>query len=191
MNKFFRIILFFIFVFIIACQKVETFEKEIFNFNLLPSIMFNAENKNINSLYEENIEEPFYDHSLNKKPIEYLKELLVNNFNTVGTSNYVEINIIDASVKKYEIPNTESSKFQEKTILMFEANFMLEFLLYDDSNFLLSNIVVESERTITSGKLISLIESDIIIEKLIYDSLKDLTKKSEELLKIHMSEYLL
>ena len=190
-NKLYKIILFFIIVFIISCQKVETFEKEIFNFNLLPNILFNAEIKNINSLYEEKHEEPYYDHSLDKKPIEYLKELLGNNFNTGGTTNYLEIKIIDASLKKYEIPNTESGKFQENTILMYQTNFMLEFLLYDDSNFLLSSIIVESERTITSGKFISLIELEKIIESLIYDSLRDLSKKSDELLKNYMSEYLL
>ena len=190
-NKFYKIILFSIIIFVISCQKVEKFEKEIFDFNLLPNIMFNAEGKNIISLYEENFEEPFYDHSLDKKPIEYLKELLDNNFHTEGINNYLEIKIIDASLKKYEIPNTESSRFQEKTIFMYEINFMLEFSLYDDSNFFLSSTIVESKRTITSSKFISLMQSDRIIEILINNSLRDLSKKSEELLKIYMSEYLL
>jgi hypothetical protein len=74
---------------------------------------------------------------------------------------------------------------------MYEINFMLEFSLYDDSNFFLSSTIVESKRTITSSKFISLMQSDRIIEILINNSLRDLSKKSEELLKIYMSEYLL
>ena len=68
---------------------------------------------------------------------------------------------------------------------------LVEFILYDDSNFLLANTIVESNRTTTSGKYISLHESSIIIDTLILDCLKDFSIKTEQLTKTHMGKYIL
>ena len=101
------------------------------------------------------------------------------------------VNIIDSSLKKIEVANTNDNKYAGKKIFLFEINYLAEYILYDDSNAILSTTTVETKRSITSGKFISLMESDRIIESLILDALIDFTKKTEELIKIHMSEYIL
>ena len=101
------------------------------------------------------------------------------------------MNILDASLKKSEVPNTNKRKYGEKTIFLFELSFLVEFILYDDSKFVLANSIVEAKRTTTSGKFISLMESEKIIDTLILDCLIDFSKKSEELIQIHMNNFLL
>ena len=63
--------------------------------------------------------------------------------------------------------------------------------MHDDSNVIRSATTVETKRSVTSGKFISLMESDRIIDSLILDALTDFAKKTEELIKIHMSGYIL
>ena len=74
---------------------------------------------------------------------------------------------------------------------MYEANFLVEFILYNDDNAILANTIVEAKRTTTSGKFISLDENEKIIDNLIYDCLIDFTKKSNELIKDHMKNFIL
>ena len=68
---------------------------------------------------------------------------------------------------------------------------MAEFVLYDDSNFILSSVIVESQRTTTSGKYISLDQIENIIDLLILDCLRDFTNKSDELINTHMSQFII
>ena len=65
------------------------------------------------------------------------------------------------------------------------------FLLYNDSDNILATTKVEVFRSTTSGKFISLNERNRILDNITLDSLRDLSIKSDELLKIHMSEYIL
>jgi hypothetical protein len=128
---------------------------------------------------------------LPKPPKEHLKSWIESNFAIIGTENKLIINIIDSSLTKSEVANANAKKYEEKTIYLFEINYLAEYILYDDSNAILSSTTVETKRSITSGKFISLMESDRIIESLILDALTDFTKKTEELIKIHMSGYIL
>ncbi len=100
-------------------------------------------------------------------------------------------NIVDASLKKTERENKNKKKYQEKTEFFYEIHFLIEFELYDDNNFTLATISAETERTTTSSKFISLSEREQILDTLILDALIDISLKSDELLKTHMSEYLL
>ena len=68
---------------------------------------------------------------------------------------------------------------------------MIEFELYDDNNFMLATINAETERTTTSSKFVSLNEKERVLDTLILEALLDISLKSDELLKTHMSEYLL
>ena len=56
---------------------------------------------------------------------------------------------------------------------------------------MLATINAETERTTTSGKFISLNEKERILDTLILDALIDISLKSDELLKTHLSEYLI
>ena len=68
---------------------------------------------------------------------------------------------------------------------------MIEFEIFDDNNFMFASINAETERSTTSSKFISLSEKERILDTLILEALIDITLKSDELLKTHMSEYLL
>ena len=94
-------------------------------------------------------------------------------------------------MKKTEIPNIDSKKYEEKTIFLYEVNYLVEFVIYDDSNFKLASTIVEANRTTTSGKHISLIEVERIIDDMIYKCLKDFSNKSKDLIKDHMNQYIL
>ena len=67
---------------------------------------------------------------------------------------------------------------------------MVEYELYDDSGFLLANVLVESSRSTTSKKYISINETEIIISDLINNALNDFTKESMLLLTEYMREYI-
>jgi len=186
-----KIFIFIILVFISSCQKVEILDPIVFDYNQFTNVSINAEKKNTIILYEPKFVEPFIDHSLENSPILYFNNWSKNNIQTFGTRNHFEINVIDASVKKTEIPNIDSKKYKEKTIFLYEVNYLVEFVIYDDSNFKLASTIVEANRTTTSGKYISLIETERIIDDMIYKCLKDFSNKTKELIKDHMNQYIL
>ena len=186
-----RIFILIILLFFSSCQKVEILDPIVFDNNQFTKISINAEKKNTIILYEPRYVEPFIDHSLDNSPILYFNDWTTNNIQTLGTSNYFEINIIDASVKKTEIPNIDSKKYEEKTIFLYEVNYLVEFVIYDDTNFKLASTIVEANRTTTSGKYISLIETERIIDNMIHKCLKDFSNKAKELIKDHMNQYIL
>ena len=186
----FSILLFFLFS-LSSCNKIEVIDKIVFDYNQLPKIVFSAEQKIIKETYETKFSDPFIDYSLSKPPKEHLKSWIESNFSIIGTENKLIINIIDSSLKKSEVVNANANKYEEKTIFLFEINYLADYILYDNSNAMLSSTTVETKRSITSGKFISLMESDRIIDSLILEALTDFAKKTEELIKIHMSEYIL
>ena len=181
----------FVFLGLFSCQQVEILDKIVFDYNQLPKIVISAEQKNIIELYESKFSEPYIDNSLEKPPKEYLIKWLESNLEIIGTENLFVINILDASLKKSEIPNINSKRYEEKTIFLYEVNFLVEFILYADSNLILANSLVEAKRTTTSSKFISLMESERIIDILIFDCIKDFAAKSEELIKLHLNSFIL
>ena len=191
-NNFLQFFILLIFLFAVSsCNKIEVLDEIVFDYDQLPKIVFRAEQKKIKETYETKFSDPFIDHSLPKPPKEHLKSWIESNFSIIGTENKLIINIIDSSLTKSEVANANAKKYEEKTIYLFEINYLAEYILYDDLNTVLSSTTVETKRSITSGKFISLMESDRIIESLILDALTDFTKKTEELIKIHMSGYIL
>ena len=191
-NNFLQFFILLIFLFAVSsCNKIEVLDEIVFDYDQLPKIFFSAEQKKIRETYETKFSDPFIDYSLPKPPKEHLKSWIESNFAIIGTENKLIINIIDSSLTKSEVANANAKKYEEKTIYLFEINYLAEYILYDDSNAILSSTTVETKRSITSGKFISLMESDRIIESLILDALTDFAKKTEELIKIHMSGYIL
>ena len=187
--RYFILLAFLLVVF--SCNKIEVLDQIVFDYNQLPKIVLSAEQKKITETYEAKFSDPFIDHSLIKPPKEHLKSWIDSNLAIIGTENKLIINIIDSSLTKSEVENANAKKYEEKTIYLFEINYLAEYILYDDSNAILSSTTVETKRSITSGKFISLMESDRIIDNLILDALTDFAKKTEELIKIHMSGYIL
>ena len=191
-NNFLQFFILLIFLFAVSsCNKIEVLDEIVFDYDQLPKIVFSAEQKKVKETYETKFSDPFIDYSLPKPPKEHIKYWIESNFAIIGTENKLIINIIDSSLTKSEVANANAKKYEEKTIYLFEINYLAEYILYDDSNAILSSTTVETKRSITSGKFISLMESDRIIESLILDALTDFAKKTEELIKIHMSGYIL
>ena len=191
-NNFLQFFILLIFLFAVSsCNKIEVLDEIVFDYDQLPKIVFSAEQKKVKETYETKFSDPFIDYSLPTPPKEHLKSWIESNFAIIGTENKLIINIIDSSLTKSEVANANAKKYEEKTIYLFEINYLAEYILYDDSNAILSSTTVETKRSITSGKFISLMESDRIIESLILDALTDFAKKTEELIKIHMSGYIL
>ena len=176
--------------FFTSCQNSENLEEVFFDNNILAKITFYAEEKIINEVYNSKFVEPYIDHSLEKPPITHLYSWLEKNINVFGTENKLVINILDASLKKLTKQNESAKKFEAKDIFYYEIYYSLEFILYDDTNSILSSTIVETERSTTSGQFISLIETDRIIDKLILNALTDATLTSDELIKIHMSKFI-
>ena len=182
----------FVFFFVLlSCQPIEIIEPEVFDNDQLSSISINAKNIEIKQTYETKFVEPYIDHSLEYTPVERLKSWIQTNVNTFGKKNKLKINILDASIKKIEEQNLKAKKFEETDIYKYELFYLIEFSLYDDTNYLIASTIVESFRSTTSGRFISILETEKIIDDLILESLRDITKESKRLIILYMSDYIL
>ena len=182
----------FVFFFVLlSCQPIEIIEPVVFDNNQLSSISINAKNIEIKQTYEPKFTDPYIDHSLEQPPIERIKSWIQNNVNTFGRKNELKINILDASIKKIEEQNLKAKKFEETDIYKYELFYLIEFSLYDDTSYLIASTIVESFRSTTSGRFISILETEKIIDDLILESLRDITKESKRLIILYMSDYIL
>tara|TARA_Y100001970_G_C14181663_1_gene830169 strand:+ start:527 stop:1087 length:561 start_codon:yes stop_codon:yes gene_type:complete len=181
------ILLFFLF----GCQSSEIIEKTVFDNSQLEKITISGKNLEINELYESKFTDEYIDHSLTNPPILRLKSWIKDNINTFGNENILVINILDASLKRTEENNIDAKKFDDKIIYKYELFYLVEYNLYDDLNYLISNTTVEGFRSTTSSKYISLQETEQIIDDLILLTLIDFTNESKKLIQIYMKEYLL
>jgi len=179
------------FFILLSCQPIEIIEPLVFDNDQLSRISINAENIEIEQTYEPIFEEPYIDYSLKYPPVERLKYWIQTNVNSFGNQNKLKINILDASIKKIEEQDLKAKKFEEKDIYKYELFYLIEFNLYDDSSYLIASTIVESFRSTTSGRFISISETEKIIDDLILESLRDITKESKRLLNLYMSDYIL
>ena len=189
----------FIFIVIISllvlpsCQNTQLLEDVVFDNSLLNKITVNAENKEINVSYETTLDEPFIDHVMETLPTTRINSWLENNISNFGTENKLVIDIQNASIARKDI-NSEinvAGIVKKQNEYLYELNFEVKFNLYNDNNEILADTNVVVFRSTTSSKFISLNERNRVLNKLTLDSLKDLANKSEELIKLHMSEYIL
>ena len=179
------------FVFINACQQTNITESVVFDNNRFSKISINAKEIEINKIYKAIYSEPYIDHSLINPPVQRLEDWVYENVKIFGKKNKLEINIIDASIKKSEIENQDSEKLQEKNIFKYELFYLVEYNLLTDTNYLIASTIVESKQTTTSGRHISILEKEKITDKLIWNSLQNLSNKSENLIKQYMADYIL
>jgi len=181
------------FIFLASCQKNLIIDEVFFDNTQLNIFSFNAAEKEIKITYESSFDDPFIEHVMKVSPGKRALSWLENNINNFGTMNLILVDIQQASIVRKEI-------FTEKKIAgvikkqgeyLYELNFIVFFNLLNDDRKILATSNVEVVRTTTSSKFISLNERDHILNRLTLDSLKDLSSQSLELLKIHMSEYML
>ena len=183
-----RLALFFI---LLSCQPIEIIEPVVFDNDQLSTISVNAENIEIQQIYEPIFIDPYIDYSLKSPPIDRLKSWIQANINSFGNNNKLKIDILDASIKKIEEQDLEAKKFEEKYIYKYELFYLIEFNLYDDSRNLVASTLVENSRSTTSGLLISIQEREKIIDDLVYQGLNDISNESKLLLIKYMGDFIL
>ena len=178
-------------LFFFSCQSVEKNKLIVFDNDKLNKISISAAKIELNKIYESKFEDPFIDHSLKNPPITRVVSWIESNFNNFGNENILSINILDSSIKRTSKENLDSKKFEKKDIFFYEIFLLLEIRLYSDTNDLISAVTAEVYRSTTSGKFISIIEKEVIIDNLILEALTDLSNEVENLLKIYMNDYLI
>ena len=186
-----KISLFLVFLFISACQPVEFVKAVKTDNSNLAEISISANEILINVKYNQLFSEQNIEDQTIVTPLELISSWNKNNIKKVGNENKLIINIIDASIIKSEIDNIEAKNYEEKTIFKYEVFFLVEYELYDNSNFLIANTTVQSSRSTTSQKYISLNEFEIITSQLLDEAIKDFVQESKLMLNNYMGKYLL
>ena len=125
-------------------------------------------------------------------PIQRIESWLEDNVFIFGSTNKFIVNIKEASIIRNEIVNKDkTNKIIGNKEYIYKINMLINFILYDNSGFILATTDVEVNRSITSVMFISINERNHILDSLTLEALRDVTIKSIELLKIHMSAYML
>ena len=179
-----------IFLYVLSCQPVEIIEPVTFDYSKLDKISISANEIIINSEYKPKFSNKNIEDQIPNPPINIIKEWNNQNILNFGKENKLIINILDASIIKQEVKNIEAEKYEEKTVFKYKIYFLVEYELYDNSNFLIANTTVESSRSTTSKKYISLNERDIVINNLLHDALKDFIKETKSMMNTYMFGYI-
>ena len=191
----FLLLIFLCFIIFSSCQKNEFLDEIVFDNSLLNSISFIAEKKEIKISYDTTFDESYIDHVMIISPAQRINSWLENNINNFGTFNKIVIDINKASITRKEIDSKIKVEVagisKEKKEYIYELNFKVFFHLYNDSDQVLAITEAEVYRSTTSSLFISLNERNRILDNLTLNALIDLSNKSVELLKMHMSEYTL
>ncbi len=181
---------FLILLIILSCQPVDLLKPIEIDISKFDSISINAKDIRINKKYNSIFSENNIEEQIQKSPVDIMLEWNNKNISKVGSENILVINILDASIKKNEIENVNAKKYEEKTIFKYELSFLVEYELYDSSGFLEANTTVETSRSTTSQKYISLNEIEIIINDLMILAMKDYINETKKQLSIYMGNYL-
>ena len=179
-----------IFLYVLSCQPVEIIEPVTFDYSKLDKISISANEIIINSEYKPKFSNKNIEDQIPNPPINIIKEWNNQNILNFGKENKLIINILDASIIKQEVNNIEAEKYEEKTVFKYKIFFLVEYELYDNSNFLIANTTVQSSRSTTSKKYISLNERDIVINNLLHDALKDFIKETKSMMSTYMFGYI-
>ena len=179
-----------IFLYVLSCQPVEIIEPVTFDYSKLDKISISANEIIINSEYKPKFSNKNIEDQIPNPPINIIKEWNNQNILNFGKENKLIINILDASIIKQEVNNIGAEKYEEKTVFKYKIFFLVEYELYDNSNFLIANTTVESSRSTTSKKYISLNERDIVINNLLHDALKDFIKETKSMMNTYMFGYI-
>ena len=175
---------------ILSCQPVEILNPIEIDISTFEKISINTEQVEVNKKYKSIFSKSNIEHQIQKSPINLMTEWNSQNILKLGDENKLVINILDASIKKTEIMNVGAKKYEEKTIFNYELFYLVEYELYDSSGFLIANTTVETSRSTTSQKYISLNETEIIINDLLILAMRDYIKETKNQLTIYMGDYL-
>ena len=176
--------------FVLSCQPVEILKPVRIDISNFDKISINAKEIEINTKYNPVFAKNNIEDQIQNPPIDIMINWNNENIIKLGNENTLVIHILDASITKNEVENVDAKKYEEKTIFKYELFFLVEYELYDNSGFLKANTTVETSRSTTSHKYISLNETEIIINDLLYLSLQDYINETKNQLSIYMGNYL-
>ena len=179
-----------IFFIILSCQPVEILKPVEIDTARFEKISINAEKIEVNKKYNSVFSKSNIEDQIQKSPVNLMAEWNSQNILKLGNENKLVINILDASIKKTEIMNVDAKKYEEKTIFKYEVFYLVEYELYDSSSYLIANTSVETSRSTTSQKYISLNETEIIINDLLISAMRDYINETKNQLSIYMRDYL-
>ncbi len=179
-----------IFFVILSCQPVEILKPVEIDTSKFEKISINASQIDVNKKYNAVFSKSNIEDQIQKSPINLMAEWNSQNILKLGNENKLVINILDASIKKTEMMNIGAKKYEERTIFNYELFYLVEYELYDSSGFLIANTTVETSRSTTSQKYISLNETEIIINNLLILAMKDYINEAKNQLSIYMGDYL-
>jgi len=185
-----KLVSLFLLLFILACGPVEIISPLEYDISKFIKISINSNKITVNSDYNPVFSENNIEDQLKDPPILQIQNWIKQNITSFGNQNEFVINILDASITKKEIDNLEAKKYEEKTIYLYEVFFLVEYELYDAAGYLLANTTVESSRSTTSQKFISLNETELIIYDVINKTLLDFTNETKSMIQIYMQEYI-
>ncbi|MDC3075363.1 hypothetical protein OA258_02875 [Pelagibacteraceae bacterium] len=175
---------------ILSCQPAEILKPIEIDTSRFKKISINAAQIEVNKKYNSVFSKSNIEDQIQKSPINLMVEWNIQNILKLGNENKLVINILDASIKKTEIMNVGAKKYEETTIFNYEIFYLVEYELYDNSGFLLANATIETSRSTTSQKYISLNETEIIINQLLILAMGDYIKETKNQLSIYMGDYL-
>ncbi len=180
----------FILFVIFSCQPVEILKPIEIDTSRFEKISINAAQIEVNKKYNSVFSKSNIEDQIQKSPINLMVEWNIQNILKLGNENKLVINILDASIKKTEIINVGAKKYEESTIFNYKLFYLVEYELYDNSGFLIANTTVETSRSTTSQKYISLNETEIIINELLILAMGDYIRETKNQLSIYMGDYL-
>ena len=179
-----------IFFVILSCQPVEILKPVEIDTTRFDKISINAKKIEVNKKYNSVFSDTNIEDQIQKSPINLMSEWNSQNILKIGNENKLVVNILDASIKKTEIMNVGAKKYEERTIFNYDVFYLVEYELYDSSDFLIANTTVETSRSTTSQKYISLNETELIINDLLISAMKDYINEMKNQLSIYMRDYL-
>ena len=179
-----------LFVFILSCQPVELLKPVNIDVNEFKNFSINTKEILVNTDHNPIFSDENIEDEINQTPKDIITEWHNKNINKFGNENKFIINILDASIYKKEIENIDAKKYEEKYIFKYDVFFLVEYELYDSSDFLIANVTVESSRSTTSQKYISLNETEIIVNDLLRNALIDYIDEANLQLINYMGEYI-
>ncbi len=179
-----------ILLFVLSCQPVEILKPIEIDTSQFEKITINAKEVEINIKHKSVFSKNNIEDQFQKPPIEIIVKWHNENIIKLGNENKLVINILDSSIIKNEIMNVGAKKYEERTLFSYELFFLVEYELYDTSGFLKANTTVETSRSTTSQKYISLNETEIIINELLFLAIKDHIRETKDQLSIYMSDFI-
>ena len=176
--------------FVLSCQPIEILKPTEIDISNFDKISINTKEIEINTKYNPVFAKNNIEDQIQNPPIELMIKWNNENIIKLGNENKLVINILDASITKNIVENIDAKKYEDKTIFKYELFFLVEYELYDNSGFLKANATVETSRSTTSQKYISLNETEIIVNDLLFLALNDYINETKNQLSAYMGNYL-